>query len=492
MRSVGTRVLALALVVGAPVVALGGGLPGAGERATDDVWLQAQPVSGGGRGITGASITDGSIGEEDLGTDSVGADEIQSGAVRSDEIESGAVGSDEIGSGAVGSDEIQTGAVGADEIGANAVWSEGIRDGEVKTADLADEHVITSKLAIWAVTTDRIFPGAVTAGKLAHANDFGVGGAVVESTISNNAVSTRTIVDQAVDASKLAPGAITNSAILDGTIALGKLDTDVATQLELEEQLADLELTLGSQITTGINGLRFDLADGDGVHDSMDAVSWFNIRDLPAGFADDTDEVDGGRAGDLLCADAGCVDAWELASGAVTGSHIVNGAIGASHLATDAVGSDEILDGSVATFDLADGAVTTDKQTANVGSGVVPFYGSVTTSADVALAGLSLSPGSHKVLVTGHATVSCDDCDNAGDQLSVTWRIVEGSTTVGTLSTLTLTHAAPQAVLPVSGLALASVPTPTLHLYKLEVSVVGATGQVTVHNATLTAVDLGR
>lgn len=151
------------------------------------------------------------------------------------------------------------------------------------------------------------------------------------------------------------------------------------------------EVALDWSIGSGVDQLKADLQDidddadrpdtsaveGQGVNDGDGLVSWWNLENVPSGFADNTDNIDGGTATNLSC--VGCVTADHIGNDSVESAEIKNGTITAGDLAgtygTDsaqtesvigAVTSEKIADGSISTRDLAAGVVTLAKLAADV------------------------------------------------------------------------------------------------------------------------------
>lgn len=117
--------------------------------------------------------------------------------------------------------------------------------------------------------------------------------------------------------------------------------------------------------------------EGQGVNDGDGLVSWWNLENVPVGFADNTDNIDGGTAANLEC--QRCVNAADIGNEAVGTAEIANGTITAADLAgtynTDgsqtesvigAVTSEKIADGTISARDLASGAVPLAKLAVDV------------------------------------------------------------------------------------------------------------------------------
>ncbi|MBW3650246.1 MAG: hypothetical protein KY458_06740, partial [Actinobacteria bacterium] len=232
--------------------------------------------------LTGANIKDNSLTANDLGTGSVDNDELAGNAVttakilnrtiKSEDLEENAITSFELANNSVDTAAVQAGAITNVELrstaGTEAVNTNVIRSGAVTNDKLAStvgsEAVNTNVIRDEAVTGAKIAPLTITAANL----------------VGNDKDNAMLLQVRAVSARALADGAVTNRAITDGAISLTKLDTDVATQDEL------------NAATTGdnspLNNFKKELANtgpkGEGAsskpNDATDPVSFNKVKDI--------------------------------------------------------------------------------------------------------------------------------------------------------------------------------------------------------------------
>lgn len=82
-------------------------------------------------------------------------------------------------------------------------------------------------------------------------------------------------------------------------------------------------------------------------------LDWNNIINMPAGFADGSDDVSGQAGGDLI----GTYPNPQIATNAISTNEIIDGSITAADLANNSVGASEIVSGAVASSEIADGSI---------------------------------------------------------------------------------------------------------------------------------------
>src|SRR4051794_40293305 len=144
----------------------------------------------------------------------------------------------------------------------------------------------------------------------------------------------------------------------------------------------------------------------NGTEFSVTGAPWSGLTGVPTGFADGTDDVDGGTA-----ASAPWTGLTGVPTGFADGTDDVDGGTAASLSCTTCISNGEI----------AVGAVVPDKVSANAANGSGGGAVAAATPTDVATVVMTLSSlGSetHKVLLTGQAQVSCPTCTTATDLLS--------------------------------------------------------------------------
>ncbi len=191
--------------------------------------------------------------------------------------------------------DVNTGGIDTPELADNAVTSTKILDGEVNNADLANDAVTNDKMANDAVGTNELIDDGVTADKI-NANVAGTGlnqaadgslevdvtaftgdGDITspDGTITLGGTTTNSlfedvsfdVADDAITNAKMADNAIGTTEIMDDAITAAKINLDVA--------------------GTGLN----QAADGSLEVDNLNILpDWTNITNIPAGFADNTDD----------------------------------------------------------------------------------------------------------------------------------------------------------------------------------------------------------
>ncbi|WP_078434226.1 phage tail spike protein [Metabacillus halosaccharovorans] len=210
-------------------------------------------------------------------------------------------------------------------------------------------RIITDEIMFGAITNDLLADLAVDASKLADL-------AVTESKIGSGAVTNGKLADLAVNANKLANGSITEVKVGNSAITTGKL-ADLAV---IAEKMAN-----GSVINSKLGNLAVDaskIANGAVNNDKLDdlAVTAQKIADgavteLKVG----SGAITNSRLADLA------VDALKLANGAVTEGKIGSGAVTETKLGSGAVTNGKLADLAVNASKLASGAVTETKLGSN-------------------------------------------------------------------------------------------------------------------------------
>jgi hypothetical protein len=204
------------------------------------------------------------------------------------------------------------------------------------------------------------------------------------------------------------------------------------------------------------------------------------------------------RNGTIQGEDVTMVDA-----GGLTGANVKDGTLTQDDLAPNAVASSEIADGTITADELAGGSVTTDKQKANVAQSLlsnplitVPAIG-LSGSDSSTSAAITIGGGSHVVLVSGQAQFLGNPV--GAEVMTVSVQLFEGATPISPEYKDQITATDPTLTLSVSGLIPSLVvpaASPGSHTYTLRVTAssvaLGADRTVTVTNAQVSAIDLGR
>ena len=337
--------------------------------------------------ITGENDNDVNLAPSgNLGLKTVGRNNLVDSAVDGSKIAINTIEAIDIAADAVEASELANDSVDTAAIQDDAVTTAKIREGNVTTAlldgkdanatdqeEAAQTRAVTAgKLSDDAVINRTIKDGAVTGDKIA---ELTITAANLIGTDKNNNLDGET---RAVTAEALADGAVTNRVLTDNTISIAKLDTDIATQDELEaatdgpaSPLNKFKQELGNTGPEGEGG-------ASAANENDDPVSFFKIKDLTSG-ADGNITTDFVKNGTLKGADVTTVDGDGL-----TGSNVKNGSItGVDITAVNADGltAANVKDGSLTGADVT--AVDADGLTgANVKNGSLSAVEITTVDAD--------------------------------------------------------------------------------------------------------------
>jgi hypothetical protein len=246
-----------------------------------------------------------------------------------------------------------------------------------------------------------------------------------------------------------------------------------------------------------LQALRDELRNNDpdqpAPNDADGLVHWNNLEGVPGDLADG-DDVDGGTASDLACAQqAGCVSESEIA-GRLTGHRV---------LADDSVLARQLARWAVTGDKLAPGAVVPDRMTSRLASGnMAGPTGPHGQGAQFAVASVVLGlpvPGftdasvaQHHVLLSGQSVVGCV-CATPADEVHLTYQLTANGVPFGPAYPAVVSGGQPLSIA-ITGVDLA-VSTGQNRNYTLQVSVNQATpgSSLAVREpGQLTAIDLGR
>lgn len=151
------------------------------------------------------------------------------------------------------------------------------------------------------------------------------------------------LATDSVGSDEIMPSAVGTSEIANSTVLAEHLQTDLLTSLVTE-----------NEFTTRLSDSGTPDTD---VNERADAVSWFKLRDVPLGFADGADNVDGGTAIDVAC--TGCLTTDDLGDGSVQGAEIADGTITAAELDAGAVTLDKLASDVTDRFAAVESRATT-------------------------------------------------------------------------------------------------------------------------------------
>jgi len=258
------------------------------------------------------SISNGSIGVDQLAANSVTTTKIQDNSVTQAKL---STVSD--GTGA---------AVGADQLRPNAVQS----------TKILDANVTESKLAASAVTEGKIAAGAVTQVKLASVSDVS-GAAVGTAQIRPNAVDSTKILDGNVVESKIATGAVVESKIASGAVTTDKIGSLQVTN----GKLADSSVTTGKILAGTIRNSNIStFVAGAGNEDTgIDGTT--KLRDATVTNAKLASGIDAAKI------TTGTLSADRIGANAIDSTRLQDDAVVQGKLATNSVGNDEIQNNAV-------------------------------------------------------------------------------------------------------------------------------------------------
>lgn len=213
---------------------------------------------------------------------------------------------------------------------------------------IAASKVVESSLSNGAVTTDKLGAGAVTSDKIGTAevgSDQLGSGAVLHSKLAPSAVTTDKLDNLAVTNEKLGQLSVSTPKLADNAVNQAKIRADAVGSGELINDQGSLAKVTNNMLQRDVDG---SIKLGSGV---------------PLKHAHDDSIVitDQGLVG------TGKVNSGSLQSGSVIGDKIDSGAVGTGHLADDAVTQAKIGDSAIGSAQLANGSVVAGK----IGAGVV-------------------------------------------------------------------------------------------------------------------------
>ena len=251
-------------------------------------------------------------------------------------VTDGSIGTDQLANNAVTTAKIKSQAVTANKLAPNAVAQGNIVNNAVTEAKIRDYNVSETKIASSAVTESRLKDGAVTTRKIAA-------DAITSAKIADQQVGEEHIKNDSVKARHIADAAVATAQLHDGAVTAAKLAPGVRT---------------GS----GGGGLTGGGTPGDGtVTEAKLADSAVTARKIADGSVSGVKIADGAFGVDTQNLADGAVTAAKLGASAVTTEKIGTFAVTAEKIDGGAVTTFGLRRGNVLTSHLKDGAVTTDK-----------------------------------------------------------------------------------------------------------------------------------
>ncbi|XKH51311.1 hypothetical protein LG275_03700 [Chryseomicrobium palamuruense] len=198
-----------------------------------------------------------------------------------------------------------------------------------------DGQIDASQIAPNAVTAEKIVNGSITTikiGDLAVDATKIAAGAILTDKLVDGAITTIKLGNLAVDNSKLAANAVTATKILDGAIAEAKIAAGAVTELKIG--------------TGAITNLKLAAL-------AVDAAK------LAAGAVTDIKLATGAVTNEKLANLA--VDAAKLAEGSITATKIADLAVGNAAIQNGAITNAKILDAAITTAKIGDAQITAAK-----------------------------------------------------------------------------------------------------------------------------------
>ena len=180
--------------------------------------------------LTGADIQDDSLTHLDLGDNSVRQPELAAASVGTDQIQPYAITNSRLGNLSVSAQKIATDGVTRAKIAADAIDATKIADDSVRNEHIQDDSIGTAKVANGTLTGADLGAGTVGGSRLTPGS---------------------------VDASRLAGGGVTSPMVVDNSLRLNDLASDVRTVHIADSDVGELFFCrlYSGRISTGANAV---------------------------------------------------------------------------------------------------------------------------------------------------------------------------------------------------------------------------------------------
>ena len=204
-------------------------------------------------------------------------------------------------------------------VGTDVITTTEITDGTVTNADISTAANIDASKINTSGASNLV--SRIVAGSGVTVTNSGVGDVTISVSGGGGGSASDVVCTNCVD----------SSDITDGTVATADLAFDPATQTELDTHKASADHDSRYYTQSQLNSVGT-------INNAGNPVDWSQLKNVPAGFADGTDDGGGGGAAtDVTCTD--CVDSSDITDGTIANADISSSAAIAASKIADGPGS---------------------------------------------------------------------------------------------------------------------------------------------------------
>ena len=203
-------------------------------------------------------------------------------------------------------------------VGTDVITTTEITDGTVTNADISTAANIDASKINTSGASNLV--SRIVAGSGVTVTNSGVGDVTISVSGGGGGSTSDVVCTNCVD----------SSDITDGTVSTADLAFDPATQTELDGHKASADHDSRYYTQTQLNSVGT-------INNAGNPVDWSQLKNVPAGFADGTDDGGGGAATDVTCTD--CVDSSDITDGTIANADISSSAAIAASKIADGPGS---------------------------------------------------------------------------------------------------------------------------------------------------------